>query len=48
MSRAWTVAIREQRALLHSLLQEPAAAPLPPEPGPDAQLWRRENEGLLA
>ena len=39
ISPALAAALREQRALLDNLLEEPPAAALPSEPGPGAQLW---------
>jgi hypothetical protein len=48
VSPAWTAALHEQRALLHSLLQDPSPAALPPEPGPDAQFRRPGNRPRLA
>lgn len=48
VASAWTAALREQRALLQRLLQDPPLAGLPPEPGPDAQLWHPRNRSPLA
>ena len=47
VSPAWTAMLREQRALLTRLLQDPPAATLPSEPAPGAQLWRNESETQL-
>jgi hypothetical protein len=45
VSPALTAAVREQRALLDRLLQEPTAAAQPSRPGPDAGLWRDRRGG---
>jgi hypothetical protein len=46
VSPAWTAALREQRKMLHSLLEDPPLAGQLVEPGPGAQLWpSRQNSG---
>jgi hypothetical protein len=44
VSPAWTTMLREQRAMLNSLLQDPPVVALPPQPAPGVQLWREEEQ----
>jgi hypothetical protein len=45
---ALTAALRQQRAMLQTLLQDSTSVTLVPEPGPGAQLWQPEDSRKLA